>query len=79
MLTSAAQHALSEAVTAASKGVACLLCFEQDHVNFHRCIVADSMAQRGTFSLVHLNAAPLVARTSKGRISSDDRTPAHIG
>jgi uncharacterized protein (DUF488 family) len=79
MMTTAAQQALSEAVTAASKSIACLLCFEQDHTNCHRCIVAESMAQRGKFNLVHLTAAPLIARTSKVRISSDDRTPAYIG
>ncbi|MET4512583.1 DUF488 domain-containing protein [Bradyrhizobium sp. I1.7.5] len=79
MMTTAAQQALTDALAAASKSIACLLCFEQDHTNCHRCIVADSMAKRGKFSLVHLTAAPLIARSSKGRISSDDRTPAHIG
>jgi uncharacterized protein (DUF488 family) len=79
MMTTAAQQALSEAVAAASKSIACLLCFEQDHTNCHRCIVAESMARCGRFSLVHLAAAPIVARTSKGRISSNDRTPAYIG
>jgi len=79
MMTTAAQQALLEAVAAASNSVACLLCFEQDHTNCHRCIVAESIAQRGRFNLVHLTAAPLIARTSKGRISSNDRTPAYIG
>jgi uncharacterized protein (DUF488 family) len=80
MMTTAAQQALAEAVAAASKSVACLLCFEQDHTNCHRCIVADSMARSGKFNLVHLSAAPLAShKVSRGRISSDDRTPAHIG
>lgn len=80
MLTTAAQQALAEAVTAASKSVACLLCFEQDHTNCHRCIVADSMARSGKFNLVHLSATPLAShKVLRGRISSDDRTPAHIG
>lgn len=79
MMTTAAQQALSEAVNAATKSIACLLCFEQDHTNCHRCIVAESMAKRGKFSLVHLTSAPLIARTSKDKISSDDRTPAYIG
>lgn len=80
MMTTAAQQALVEAVVAASKSVACLLCFEQDHTNCHRCIVAESMAKSGKFNLVHLTAAPLIARnTPRGRISSNDRTPAHIG
>jgi uncharacterized protein (DUF488 family) len=80
MLTTAAQQALEEAVTAASKSVACLLCFEQDHTNCHRCIVADSMVRSGKFNLVHLSAAPLVShKVSRGQISSNDRTPAHVG
>jgi len=80
MRTTAAQQALAEAVAAASKSVACLLCFEQDHTNCHRCIVADSMVQSGKFNLVHLSAAPLAShKVSRGRIFSDDRTPTHIG
>ncbi|UPK04475.1 DUF488 domain-containing protein [Bradyrhizobium sp. 170] len=80
MLTTAAQQALEEAVSAASKSVACLLCFEQDHTNCHRCIVAESMTRGGKFSLVHLNAAPVISGSvSGGRISSNDRPPAHIG
>jgi uncharacterized protein (DUF488 family) len=80
MRTTAAQQALGEAVVAASKSVACLLCFEQDHTNCHRSVVADSMARSGKFNLVHLSVAPLTSRNvSRGLISSDDRTPAHIG
>lgn len=80
MMTTAAQQAFAEAVTAASKSVACLLCFEQDHTNCHRCIVADSMVRSGKFNLVHLSAASLAThKVARGRISSDDRTPAHIG
>lgn len=79
MLTSAAQQSLAEAVTAASKSVACLLCFEQDHSNCHRCIVADSMVRSRKFDLVHLSATPLASHKVSGRISSDDRIPSHIG
>ena len=80
MLTSAAQQALAVAVAAAGKSVACLRCFEQDHNNCQRCIVADSMARSGKFNLVHLNAAAREGRRLPGgQISSDDRTPAHIG
>ncbi|MCD9291567.1 uncharacterized protein (DUF488 family) [Bradyrhizobium huanghuaihaiense] len=80
MMTTAAQQALTDALSAASKSVACLLCFEQDHTNCHRCIVADSMVRRGKFKLVHLSAAPLAGhKVPRGRISSDDRTPAHMG
>jgi uncharacterized protein (DUF488 family) len=79
LLTTAAQQALAQAVTAASKSVACLLCFEQDHTNCHRCIVADSMARSGKFNVVHLSAGRLVSRVTRSRVSSDDRTPAPIG
>lgn len=80
MLTTAAQQALTEAMLAASKSIACLLCFEQDHTNCHRCIVGESMVRNGKFNLVHLNAAPLIApNMSRSRISSNGRTPAHIG
>lgn len=80
MRTTAAQQAMVQAVATASTSVACLLCFEQDHINCHRCIVAESMARTGNFSLTHLNAAPSITRgMSRKRISSNDRTPAHIG
>jgi uncharacterized protein (DUF488 family) len=80
MLTTAAQQALTKAVLAASKSVACLLCFEQDHTNCHRCIVAESMARSGKFTLVHLSTLPLVARSiARGRTSSDVRSTAHVG
>jgi uncharacterized protein (DUF488 family) len=80
MRTTAAQQSLAAAITAASRSVACLLCFEQDHTNCHRCIVAESMVHSGNFCLVHLKTAALVGRTRrKDEISSDDRTTAHIG
>lgn len=75
--TIAAQHALAQAVTAASKSIACLLCFEHDHANCHRCIVADSMARGGKFELIHLRKS--ISQGRRGQISSDDRTPAYIG
>jgi uncharacterized protein (DUF488 family) len=81
MLTTAAQQALSAALSAASKSVACLLCFEKDHTNCHRRIVAESMMNRdGKFTLVHLSSSPSVAcNVSRDRISSDGRTAAYIG
>ena len=42
--------------------------------------VAESMAARGKFHLVHFGASPSIARhASKDPISSDDRTAARIG
>lgn len=80
MQTTVAKEALAQAVAAASKTVACLLCFEQDHTNCHRCIVADSMVSGRKFDLVHLNAAPVNASTVAKRAAlSNDRTAAYIG
>ena len=80
MLTTAAQQALTEALFAASKSVACLLCFEQDHMNCHRRIVAESMAASGKFNLFHFGNSPPVARkVSRDRSFSDDRKAARIG
>lgn len=68
--TNAAQEALREAVSAASRRVACLLCFERDHTNCHRSIVADSMVGLQSFSIVHLQAdsAPITDTKLRGRI-----------
>jgi uncharacterized protein (DUF488 family) len=52
--SSAAREDLSEAIDVAVKRTAVLLCFEKDHRNCHRCIVADEMATLGNFQLVHL-------------------------
>ena len=54
MRSSAAQQSLAQAVICASSRVACLLCFEEDHTNCHRCIVADDMRRAGRFAIVHL-------------------------
>jgi uncharacterized protein (DUF488 family) len=78
MRTSAAQQALEDAVLAASRTTACLLCFEHDHTNCHRSIVANSMVKRTRFSVVHLRAdSPTAGRVSK-KSFSDGRTAAHI-
>ncbi|MDO8875882.1 MAG: DUF488 domain-containing protein [Pseudolabrys sp.] len=79
MASTAAQHALTEAVSVASKTVACLLCFEHDHSNCHRCIVADSMKRRGRFGLVHLAPGPIVRNIFRGRATSNDRATTHVG
>jgi uncharacterized protein (DUF488 family) len=79
MRTTAAQQSLAAAITAASKSVTCLLCFEQDHTNCHRCIVAESMVHNGKFYVVHLKTAVVRRNTCRDRISWYDRTTAHIG
>ena len=49
-----AQTDVMRGIEAAQGRKACLLCFERDHSNCHRCIVAEEMAARGGFRLVHI-------------------------
>ena len=49
-----AQTDLLRAIEAAIEKRACLLCFERDHHNCHRCMVAEAMTHKRTFKLVHL-------------------------
>lgn len=77
MLTSTAQCALDDAISAASSTTACLLCFEHDHTNCHRSIVANSMVKRRRFSVVHLRVGSFpTSRSNKS--FTNDRTAAHI-
>ena len=78
MLTGVAQTALEQAISAASRKTTCLLCFEQDHTNCHRSIVASSMMSRTKFSVVHLRANA-IARMPKKRPYQDDNTSAYVG
>ena len=50
-----AQTDVMRGIQAAQGRRACLLCFERDHTNCHRCIVAEDMAAKGGFRLVHLS------------------------
>ncbi len=52
-----AQTDLMRGIQAARGRKACLLCFERDHSNCHRCIVAEEMASKGGFRLVHLGVS----------------------
>lgn len=52
--SSEAREDLYEAIDVAVKRTAVLLCFEKDHRNCHRCMVADKMATLGNLQLVHL-------------------------
>jgi uncharacterized protein (DUF488 family) len=54
MKTDVAREHLNFAVEAAQDRIACLLCFERDHTNCHRCIVATEMASLGAYRLRHL-------------------------
>ncbi|MCA1375687.1 MULTISPECIES: DUF488 domain-containing protein [Bradyrhizobium] len=80
MRTSAAQQALATAVSKASLNHACLLCFERDHTNCHRSIVAESMIGLKPFSVVHLTPnAPSRSIIAKERVFPRAGAVAHIG
>jgi uncharacterized protein (DUF488 family) len=51
-----AQADLLKGIEAASRGGACLMCFERDHWHCHRLIVAQAMAHQNHFEIVHLVA-----------------------
>ena len=78
--SSAAQTDMRRGLDAASKKVACLLCFERDHTHCHRCIVAEEMAHRGGFRLVHLGVqSGLKAKIGKGCERTHDGALALVG
>jgi len=78
--SSTAQADMRRGLDAASKKVACLLCFERDHTHCHRCIVAEEMARRGQFRLVHLGVqSGLKAKIGKGCERTHDGALALIG
>jgi uncharacterized protein (DUF488 family) len=56
----AAQAALAEATSLASRRPCCLLCFESDHRACHRTLVAERIAARTAISVRHL-PAPAIA------------------
>lgn len=62
--TEIAQVDMIRGIEAASNKMACLLCFERDHRYCHRCMVAEEMACRSGFKLVHLGAQPGPTRKS---------------
>jgi len=66
-----AQLDMAIGVEFAANQKACLVCFERDHSQCHRRIVAHEMADRGKFRLVHL-AVPL--RLTKKFEKRYDRT-----
>ena len=80
MQSSVAKVDLERGIDAARNRFACLMCFEKEHQYCHRCIVAESMAIRGGFKLIHIR--PYVAYSSNqktGRKSTQHGIRAHIG
>lgn len=63
--TASAQADMVRGIEAAKGRMACLLCFERDHSQCHRCIVAEEMAQRGDFRLVHLGVRRSLSTNSR--------------
>jgi uncharacterized protein (DUF488 family) len=75
-----AQVDMIRGIEAASKQSACLLCFERDHRFCHRCMIAEEMAFRSGFELVHLGIqSPLTRNNHKRRKRSHDRALDLIG
>jgi uncharacterized protein (DUF488 family) len=75
-----AQEDLASGIEAAKNGLACLLCFERDHRSCHRCIVAEEMARRGGFRLVHLGVNMAgKTRPKLGSACTHDAAPFHVG
>jgi len=64
-----AQVDIQRGIVAASNKLACLLCFERDHSQCHRSIVANEMAIRGGFQLIHLGVRDTFA--PKSRVGSE--------
>lgn len=54
MKSTVAQADLMRALDEASRKTTCLLCFERDHTQCHRCMVAEEMARHCGLKLVHL-------------------------
>ncbi len=78
--SSAAQTDMRRGLDAASQRMACLLCFERDHTHCHRCIVAEQMARRAEFRLVHLGVQNgLKAKIGQECERTHDRALALVG
>ncbi len=73
METHSAVSDLSEAVELATTENACLLCFEQNHENCHRSIVAERMVEHAEIHLKHLDVVHGIAEhTQKPVPIADD-------
>lgn len=56
-----AQRDLDRAVELVSDRLCCLMCFERDHTNCHRAIVAEHIVRRTGLSLRHLSTRELAS------------------
>ena len=80
MRTRIAKDDLQRGIEIAKTRSACLLCFERDHLNCHRCIVAEEMAKQGAFKLIHIGIIDTAEATCmKGSSGANAGIPAHLG
>lgn len=80
MRTELAQTDLQKGIEVAKKRSVCLLCFERDHKNCHRCIVAEEMAKQGSFKLIHIGVIDAAETTCmKGSSGAKAGIPAYLG
>lgn len=69
LATDLAKAGLVAAATAARETVSSLLCYERDHIDCHRAIVAERI--KSGFKVQHIEVSPMV---TKRRKSADDHT-----
>ena len=75
-----AEEDMARGIAAVRESHACLMCFERDHHNCHRCIVAEEMVRRGGFRLIHLAVNSTATSQPKlGRAGKDHAAAIHIG
>jgi len=80
MRSEVAQFDLEKAIGAARNRIACLMCFEKEHIHCHRCFVAEKMAKKLNFELVHLSVDVAYASDPRlGRKHSRNGTPIYVG
>lgn len=75
LLSEAAQADLSRGLQAAAGRRTCLLCFERDHRNCHRRLVAEKMSRLGDFDLVHLEVGAGSKLRPRVRSALTDNAP----
>lgn len=75
-----AEEDLNRGIDVASTRLACLMCFERDHLHCHRRMVAEEMARRSGFHVVHLGVQAECSRTLKsGSAHTPHAAGLHVG
>lgn len=68
-----AQADLAKAIELVDDGASCLMCFEKDHNNCHRAIVADAIRATIPISIEHLEVIRRSAASAKRRARASTR------